>query len=101
MPQYRLGPDHLYLLLASQLLIAVGILGYRFGLIGPCNYFFDKRAGFCDDLSAWWPSFKASVTLSRRPDLKKFGGLAALAYKDERRFLPLHAADFYSGYLRR
>jgi len=93
-PQYRLGPDHLYLLLASQLLIAVGIHG-------PCNYFFDKRAGFCDDLSAWWPSFKASVTLSRRPDLKKFGGLAALAYKDERRFLPLHAADFYSGYLRR
>ena len=100
-PQCRPGPDHPYLLLTCQLLIAVGVLGDRLGFTGPCKYFFDERAGFCDDLSAWWPSFKASLTRSRRPDLKRFVGSAALAYKDERRFLPLQAADFYSGYLRR
>lgn len=99
-PQRKLGSDHPYLLLASQLLLAVGISGDQLGLSGPCDYFFDEQVGFSDDFSQWWPSFKALLNTSGRSDLKKYIGSAAPTYRDEKTFLPLQAADFYAGYLR-
>jgi hypothetical protein len=99
-PQRKLGSDHPYLLLASQLLLAVGVSGDQLGLSGPCDYFFDEQAGFSEDFSEWWPSFKALLNTSGRSDLKKYIGSAAPTYRDEKTFLPLQAADFYAGYLR-
>jgi hypothetical protein len=99
-PQRKLGSDHPYLLLASQLMLAVGVAGDRFGLSGPCDYFFDEQQGFSEDFSQWWPSFKALLDSSGRSDLKKYIGSAAPTYRDEKGFLPLQAADFYVGLLR-
>jgi Protein of unknown function (DUF3800) len=100
-PQRKLGSDHPYLLLASQLMLAVGVSGDRLGLDGPCDYFFDEQEGFSEDFSEWWPSFKALLNTSGRSDLKKYIGSSAPTYRDEKTFLPLQAADFYAGYLRR
>jgi hypothetical protein len=99
-PQRKLGSDHPYLLLASQLMLAVGVSGDQLGLSGPCDYFFDEQMGFSDDFSRWWPTFKALLDSSGRSDLKKYIGSAAPTYRDEKTFLPLQAADFYAGFLR-
>jgi hypothetical protein len=99
-PQRKLGSDHPYLLLASQLMLAVGVSGDQLGLSGPCDYFFDEQEGFSDDFSQWWPSFKALLNTAGRSDLKEYIGSAPPTYRNEKTFLPLQAADFYAGYLR-
>jgi hypothetical protein len=99
-PQRKLGSDHPYLLLASQLMLAVGVSGDQLGLSGPCDYFFDEQEGFSVDFSQWWPSFKALLNTAGRSDLKEYIGSAPPTYRDEKTFLPLQAADFYAGYLR-
>jgi len=99
-PQRKLGSDHPYLLLASQLMLAVGISGDQLGLTRPCEYYFDEQEGFSDDFSRWWPEFKILLNRSGRSDLKKYIGSTAPNYEDEKSFLPLQAADFYAGFLR-
>jgi Protein of unknown function (DUF3800) len=96
----RLAVDTPYVMLAHRLILAVAIFGDRLGIHEPCDYIFDEQEGFSDELCRNWSDFKRQIDESKRSDIAKFIGSRPI-FRDEKKFLPLQAADLYAWQVRR
>lgn len=98
-PVRKLAVDSPYVQLADQLILAVAVQGDLHGLHQPCDFYLDEQQDFGAELVAHWTDFKWLIETSGRPGLHKLIG-SQPTFRDEKKFLPLQAADLYAWHVR-
>jgi Protein of unknown function (DUF3800) len=98
-PNRKLVSDSPYILLFTQIILAMAVRGDIYGVNEPCDFMFDEQVGFSEAIQHYWPMFKETVKNSSKSDLPAFVGDLPI-FRDEKRFLPLQAADLYAWQMR-
>lgn len=94
--------DYPYPTMFAHIVSMLIMLGGAFpGLNEPCEFIFDEQQGFKDEVRAMWPSIKVQSA----PYAKRYGskilGSHEPTFRDDKKVLPLQAADLLAGSLRR
>jgi hypothetical protein len=98
-PERKLSIDTPYVLLFSQVILAMATFGDQLGIKEPCDFIFDEQKGFSKEALESWITIKTLLAASKRSDLGKFIGSPPI-FRDDKHFLPLQAADFYAWHMR-
>jgi hypothetical protein len=99
-PERKLAIDSPYVLLFTQIILAMATAGDQLGLQGACDFIFDEQGAFGREALDWWPNFKQLVNAQRRSDIAKLVGSRPI-FRDENEFLPLQASDLYAWHIRK
>jgi hypothetical protein len=99
-PKRHAAIESPYVLLAMQLILAVAAWSPIRKLSGPTDFIFDEQGKYSDALQQWYPIFKRQAQLGARTDIAAYMG-ATPKYEKDTDFMPLQAADLYSGFMRR
>lgn len=99
-PKRHTAIENPYVLLAMQLILAVAAWSPIRNLSGPTDFIFDEQGKYSDALQQWYPIFKKQAELGARTDIATYLGKPQKFEKDTD-FMPLQAADLYSGLVRR
>jgi len=102
-PERKFATDHPYWLLFMRLVLTLSVFGHRIGINDPCEFICDEQGGISEEILAWWPTFKKMVADTATPsgsDLPPRIGTHPI-FRDDKKFLPLQAADLYAWQLRR
>ena len=91
--------DHPFMLVATQLMITVVTVCVAYGCEEPCNFIFDETDGLADEFLGRWEETKKIIAGSPRPEVFSLLGERPL-FKDEKKFMPLQAADLYAWNVR-
>jgi hypothetical protein len=94
-----LSSDNPYCLLFLQTILAVATFGDGHGIDSACDFIFDEQVGFSDEVMRRWPQFKQILQTVPRGDIANFVGSPPI-FRDEKKFLPLQAADLYAWQVR-
>ncbi len=97
-PYRKLLSDNPYILLFSQIIMAMSARQELFG-VDPCDFIFDEQAGFDVEAISSWPSIKETLIRHRRPGFANIVGSPPI-FRNEREVLPLQAADLYAWQMR-
>jgi hypothetical protein len=82
-----------------QIIFATAVFQDRHGLNEPCDFIFDEEITFSKEVIEWWPNVKKWIKMNGRSDLIKFLGSTPI-FRDEKKFMPLQAADLYAWQIR-
>lgn len=100
-PERTLGTDAPYLTLYMQIIAGLALLAERFKIKEKCDFIFDEQGGFSVEADAKWPSIEkvhsGETRAWNKPDILG----ARPTFQNDKDFLPLQAADFYAGEIRR
>jgi hypothetical protein len=99
-PERTLMIDSPYVLLFTQIILAMATFGDRVGIEHACQFVFDQQRGFEDHAKMAWSTTRALVKKSARSDLARFVAPDP-DFENDRTFLPLQAADLFAWHLRR
>jgi Protein of unknown function (DUF3800) len=91
----NLATDSPYVLLFTQIISVAILFADKHGLREPCDFIFDQQCGFSDEAMRHWEIYKLALGNSLRGDLLPLIG-SPPAFRDEKCFLPLQAADLYA-----
>lgn len=91
LPQRHLATDHPYFFLATQFILAVATRQRKQRTDNTIKFVFDQQLGFSDDFIVWWPALKH---VAETQGLLAFLDAAPI-WEDEKKFLPLQAADLF------
>lgn len=94
-----LSSDNPYCMLFLQTILAVATFGDRYGIDSACDFIFDEQVGFSGEVMRQWPQFKQILQTVPRSDIASFVGSPPI-FRDEKKFLPLQAADLYAWQVR-
>jgi hypothetical protein len=98
-PERTLAIDSPYVLMFTQIILAMATGGDQVGIRDACDFIFDEQGAFSKEALAFWPKLKALLDISPRSDLGKFVGSPPI-FRDDKTFLPLQAADLYAWQIR-
>lgn len=98
-PERSLAIDSPYVLMFTQIILAMATFGDRLQVRDACDFIFDEQGAFSKEALANWPTLKALLDISPRSDLGKFVGSPPI-FRDDKAFLPLQAADLYAWHIR-
>ena len=99
-PQRHAAIENPYVLLSMQLILAVAAWAPIRNISGPVDFIFDEQGKYSDALQQWYPIFKRQAQLGARTDIAAYMGKPPKFERDID-FMPLQAADLYSGLVRR
>jgi hypothetical protein len=99
-PERTLLVDGPYVLVFTQIILAMATYGDRVGIDDACQFVFDQQHGFDGYAKMAWSNMKALVGKSARSDLAHFVGTEP-TFENDRMFLPLQAADLFAWHVRR
>jgi hypothetical protein len=84
-----------------QLILTVAAWSPIHKMFEPCDFIFDDQQTFSDALTEWYPQFRRMAFAGwRQTDLPLYIGKAP-KFQDDKRLMPLQAADLYAGLIRR
>jgi hypothetical protein len=96
-----LSTDSPYPLLFLQTVMAVAVRSDLSGVHAPCDFIFDEQVGFQEEILRTWPQTRALIDrAATRSDIKERIGSSPPIFRDEKKFLPLQAADLYAWQVR-
>lgn len=98
-PYRTLVSDNPYVMLLQRLMVTMIARQHLFGVTEPCDFIFDKQAGFELLAHAAWSALKTTAEQSQRAGIPNLIG-ASPHFEDDKTFLPLQAADLYAGQMR-
>lgn len=98
-PRRSLSIDGLFCILANQLILAVAIFADLYGISDACDFIFDETDGFSKECLAKWPHFRQVAEQQPRLEFGKRIGATPI-FGDEKKFVPLQAADMYAWNVR-
>jgi hypothetical protein len=98
-PERTLMVDSPFVLVFTQIILAMATFGDRVGIEKACEFIFDKQDGFHNIALTAWSNMKTQVQNSARSDLSRFIGPDP-TFADDKTFLPLQAADLFAWHLR-
>lgn len=103
-PARRLSSDFPYTLMFMQIVLSNAIWmadnSHLYEMHGATDFVFDEQLGFSDEALQWWPNFKRVLDQASKTDLPQYVGSSPI-FRDEKRFLPLQAADLLAWLIRR
>jgi len=98
LPYARDAADHPYFLCFYHLILTVAAL-HSVTHMHPCDFIFDEQSAIGDRALSWWGMFKHHATHGTKTDFSPFLG-SPPTFRDEKKFMPLQAADFYAWHLK-
>ena len=98
-PKRSLSIDGPFSILANQLILAVAISADLYGITDLCDFIFDEADGFSAEFLAKWPASKQIADQQPRLEFGKRIGSTPI-FGNEKRSLPLQAADMYAWNVR-
>jgi hypothetical protein len=99
-PERTVMVDTPYVLVFTQIILAMATFGDRVGIDDACQFVFDQQEGFDGYAKMAWSNMKALVDKSARSDLARFVGPEP-TFDNDKTFLPLQAADLFAWHVRR
>lgn len=99
LPYARDAADHPYFLCFYHLILSVAAL-HSLGKPQPCDFIFDEQSKLGENALSWWGMFKHFAERGSTTDFTPFLG-SPPTFRDEKKFKPLQAADFYAWHMRR
>jgi hypothetical protein len=99
-PERTLMIDSPYVLVFTQIMLAMATFGDRVGIEDACQFVFDQQRGFEGYAKMAWSNTRALVRSSARSDLARFVAPDP-KFADDKTFLPLQAADLFAWHVRR
>jgi hypothetical protein len=94
LPDRGLSTDKPYPILANQLMVALGDYQRRMKATEEIDIFFDTQLGFEEELHRWWPLFEILKEEETQTNFSRYIS-GPPNFRDEKKFLPLQAADMY------
>lgn len=97
-PSRRLLSDHPYILVLSRMLTTVASLMADLDLKEDCDFYFDSQNGVDAEVIRMWPAAQSMIgTLPARIKGSPAPAFGVPTFRDEKKFLPLQAADMMAG----
>jgi hypothetical protein len=100
LPARGLSTDKPYPILANQLMVTLGDFQRKLNASEAIDIFFDTQLGFDQELHRWWPLFEHLREEETKTNFARYIS-GPPNFRDEKKFLPLQAADMYVWHKRR